>query len=102
MSDEGHEAAPPRSFDELMDAAWECLEQYRERSVYDKLERELVDKAVQLDNSARLQALVAKFEKAIQAHDARLAVSTAALVALSPVSGTFGAKLMLPVNFFVL
>ncbi len=85
---EGHEAVPPRSLDELTDAACDCLEQYRERSMQDKLERTLVDKAVQQDNSSRLQALVARFEKAIQAHDARLAASTAALAALSEISGT--------------
>jgi hypothetical protein len=42
----------------------------------DMLESTLVDKAVQQDNSSRLKALVARFEKAIQAHDARLAASS--------------------------
>jgi hypothetical protein len=67
MSYEGHEAVPPRSLDELRDAACDCLEQYRERGMEDNLERTLVDKAVQQDNSSRLQALVARFEKAIEA-----------------------------------
>ncbi len=43
MSYEGHEAVQPRSLDELIDAACDRLEQYRERGMEDKLERMLVD-----------------------------------------------------------
>jgi hypothetical protein len=49
----------------------------------------LLDKAITSSSSSRLQALVARFEKAIQAHDARLlAGSTAALAAFSVISIT--------------
>jgi hypothetical protein len=47
LTDMSDKAAPPRSLDELIEAACDCLEQYRERSMDDKLERALVDKAVQ-------------------------------------------------------
>ncbi len=65
LTDMSDEAAPPRSLEELMNAACDCLEQFRERSMDDKLERTLVDKAVHQDSSALFQALVARFEKAI-------------------------------------
>ncbi len=59
MSDE---AAQPPSLDELIDAACnclQCLEQYCKRRMDDTLVsclvRTLVDKAVQQDNSSRLQ-----------------------------------------------
>jgi hypothetical protein len=87
MSYEGHEAVaavPPCSLDELMDAAYDCLEQFRDRGMPDTVERNILDRAFTSNNSSRLLALVAKFEKAIQAHDARLLdASTAALAAFS-------------------
>jgi hypothetical protein len=79
MSDGGHEAAPPRwtrlgivSENRIMRGAW--------------TPKNLRKKGFTDSNSSRLQALVAKFEKAIQAHSARLAASTAALAALLPVA----------------
>jgi hypothetical protein len=84
MSYEGHEAVPPCSLDELMDAAYDSLEQFRERGMPDTVERNMLDRAFTSNDSSRLRALVAKFEKAIQAHDARLLdASTAALAAFS-------------------
>ncbi len=79
MSDQGHEAAPPRSLAELMDAACDFLEQYRERGMPNTVERNMLDRTFTESNSSRLQALVARFEKAIQvhAHDARMAACTA-------------------------
>ncbi len=52
-----------------MDAARDCLDQYRERSMDDTLERTMVDRAVKESNSSRLQALIERFEQAIQPHD---------------------------------
>ena len=71
-----------------MDAAWNCLrEQNHERGMdAEVLAKKRVDRAFTDSNSSRLQALVAKFEKAIQAHHAHLAASMAALAALSPVT----------------
>ncbi len=81
---EGHEAVPPRSFDEWTDAAFDCLQRYCERSIPGySLATKMVKKAFTDQDSNRLQALVAKFEKAIQDSDARLADSTAALTAFS-------------------
>jgi hypothetical protein len=89
MSSESHEAVPPRSLEELMDAACDSLEQFRDRSMPDSVERNMLDKAITSSSSLRLQALVARFEKAIQAHDARLlAGSTAVLAAFSDSSIT--------------
>jgi hypothetical protein len=50
LTDMSDEAALPHSVEDLIDTACDCLEQYRERSMDDKLERTLVDKAVQQDN----------------------------------------------------
>ncbi len=82
MSDE---AAQPHSLVELIDAACgcqQCLEQYCERRMDNKLMRTLVDKAVQQDNSSRLQALMPF--KLMMPDIASLAASTAALAALVP------------------
>jgi hypothetical protein len=81
MSYEGDEAVPPHSLDELIGAAYDCLEQNRVSGMSDALKRILVEKAVQQDNSSRLQAHVARFIKAIQAHDARLLTASAAALA---------------------
>jgi uncharacterized protein involved in propanediol utilization len=43
----------------------------------------MFDRTIKERNSSRLQVLVARFEKAIQTHDARLAASAATLAALS-------------------
>ena len=66
MPYEGHEAVLPRSFDEWTDAAFDCLEQYRARGMPDSLATKMVEKAFAEQDSNRLQALVAKFEKAIR------------------------------------
>jgi hypothetical protein len=47
LTDMSDKAALPRSLHELIEAACDCLEQYHERSMDDKRERSLVDKAVQ-------------------------------------------------------
>jgi hypothetical protein len=86
LTDMSDEAAPPRSFDELMDATCDCLEPYLERGMDDKVERKIQKNAFTESNSSRFQALVARFEKAIQTHDTRLAASTVALAALLPVA----------------
>jgi hypothetical protein len=86
MSHEAHEAVPPRSFDEWTDAAIDCLQQDRERGIPESeasLATKMIERAFAEQDSNRLQALVAKFEKAIQDYDARLSASTAALAAFS-------------------
>jgi hypothetical protein len=46
MPYEGHEAVTPRSFDEWMDAAFDCLQQYRERAIPElSLATKMVEKA---------------------------------------------------------
>jgi hypothetical protein len=69
MPYEGHEAVPPRSFDEWTDAAFDCLQRYCERGIPgSSLATKMVEKPFTDQDSNRLQALVAKFETAIQAH----------------------------------
>jgi hypothetical protein len=68
---------------------FDCLQRYCERSIPGySLATKMVEKAFTDQDSNRLQALVAKFEKAIQDSDARLADSTAALAAFSDSSIT--------------
>ncbi len=52
-----------------MDAARDCLDQYREGSMDDTLEGTNVDRAVKESKSSRLRALIERFEHAIQPHD---------------------------------
>jgi hypothetical protein len=67
---DGHqnEFVPPISLlDELMDAAYDCLQQFRARDMPDTIERSMLDKALTESNPPRLRALLSRFEKAIQA-----------------------------------
>jgi hypothetical protein len=88
MSYESHESVPPRSFNEWMDAACDGLDQFQREEQNRFLCDKMVEKAFAERDSSRLQALIARFEMAIQAHDACLAANTAAFAALSEISGT--------------
>jgi hypothetical protein len=94
MPYEGHEneAVPPVSLlDELMHAAYDCLQQFRARGMPDTVERSVLDKAFTestQSNSPRLRALISRFEKAIQAHDARLLHASHDTAALAAFSGS--------------
>jgi hypothetical protein len=61
--------------------AYEYLVLFCERDMPDSLERTFIKSAYKKGDSSRLQALVAKYEKAIQTYDARLAAATAASAA---------------------
>jgi hypothetical protein len=70
-------------FDELLDAACDCLDLYSERGMPNTCEILMFERTIKERNSSRLQVLVARFEKAIRTHDANLAASAATLAALS-------------------
>jgi hypothetical protein len=61
-----------------MDAACDCLEQFRDRGMPDSVERNMLNTAITSSSSSRLQALVARFKKAIQAHEKKAIQAQAA------------------------
>jgi hypothetical protein len=66
--------------DELAMSASELLNQYRKRGINDDIERRVLNNTHEARNLERLKGLVAKFEAAIQAHDAEVAAAHTALV----------------------
>ncbi len=59
----------------------------------DIFERTMFDKAIEESNSSRIQALVARFEKAIQTHDARLGGGAAERISCDADDGVGGGVL---------
>jgi hypothetical protein len=75
-------ATPPvDDIDDLAMAATDLLNQYRKKGMDDQVQRSIVKKTFEADNLEKLEGLIAKFEAAIQVHDANLAAAHAALEA---------------------
>jgi lysyl-tRNA synthetase class II len=66
--------------DDLAMAASDLLDQFRKRGMDDAIQRSVVKKTFKEENLEKLRELVAKFEAAIQDHDAEVAAAQAALV----------------------
>ncbi len=68
--------------DDINDLALEAsdlLDQFRDRSMHDTIQRKDVDKTYDAHNLEKLKDLVAKFKEAIQAHDVKVRAAQAAL-----------------------
>jgi hypothetical protein len=70
---------PVVDIDDLVMATIDLLDQYRKRGMDDSVERSIVKQTFEADNIEKLKGLIAKFEAAIQAHDAEVAAARAAL-----------------------
>jgi hypothetical protein len=66
--------------DELAMSASALLNQYRKRGINDDIGRRVLNNTHEARNLERLKGLVAKFEAAIQVHDAEVAAAHTALV----------------------
>jgi hypothetical protein len=60
-------------------AASGLLDQFREMGMDDSIQRTLAKKNIEADILERLKRLIVKFDRAIQAHDAKVAAVQAAL-----------------------
>ncbi len=75
-------ATPPvDDIDDLAMAATYLLDQFRKRGMDDSVQRSSAKKTFETDIMEKLKGLIAKFEVAIQAHDAEVAATNAALEA---------------------
>jgi hypothetical protein len=72
---------PIVDIDDLAMEATDLLDQFRKRGMEDSVQRKLVGKALDLESVEKLKGLIAKFETAIQAHNAEVAAAHAALEA---------------------
>ncbi len=70
---------PVVDIDDLAMAATDLLDLFRERGMDDSVQRKLVGRALDSESVEKLKGLIAKFEAAIQAHDAKVAAAQAAL-----------------------
>jgi hypothetical protein len=67
-------------FQTLALSASDLLDQFRERGMPDTIQRKVLDKTYEANDLAKLKDLVARFEAAIQNHDAKLAAAQTALM----------------------
>ncbi len=65
--------------DDLAMTACALLDQFRKRGMPDTIHKRVLDTAHQTNNLEKLKGLVARFEAAIQIHDAEVAAAQAAL-----------------------
>ncbi len=70
---------PDLDIDDLAMAATDLLDQFRDRGMDDSVQRKLVGRALDAESVEKLKGLIAKFEAAIQAHEAKVAAAQAAL-----------------------
>jgi hypothetical protein len=70
MSDEAAPPPAPLCLDDFMDSALDVLALGRVRGLDIGLERKMIERALNMSNSTRLQTLVARFEAKIRNHDA--------------------------------
>jgi hypothetical protein len=66
--------------DEIAMSASALLNQYRKRGINDEIEIRVLNNAHESRNLEKLKGLLAKFDAAIQAHDAEVAAAHTALV----------------------
>jgi hypothetical protein len=66
--------------DDLALSASDLLDQFRERGMPDTIHRRILDTAHQTNNLEKLKDLVARFQAAVQNHDAKLAAAQTALM----------------------
>jgi hypothetical protein len=67
--------------DDLALMASDLLDQFRKRGMPDAIQRKVLDKIYEPKDLAKIKDLVARFEAAIQTHDAEVATAQAALSA---------------------
>ncbi len=76
--------------DELVMSASELLDQYQKRGKNNTIYRRVFEKTCEANDLEKLKGLVAKFEAAIQDHDAEVAAAHTALVAHECINGDHG------------